>query len=84
MVTQGKALTVYGDLTMHGRTKPVVLTGEYAGAFRGPMGKQRTAFTASTTVNRLDYGITWNKAVETGAMLGDDVTVDVAVEAARP
>ncbi len=84
VVTQGKALTVSGDLTMHGRTRPVVLTGTYAGAFKDPMGKPRTAFTASTTVNRLDYGITWNKAVETGAMLGDEVTIDIAVEAVKP
>lgn len=83
VVARGKALQVYGDLTIRGRTKPVVLTGEYAGAFRDAYGKQRTAFTASTTINRLDYGVSWNKAVETGAMLGDDVTIDIAVEAVR-
>jgi polyisoprenoid-binding protein YceI len=80
---RGKALKVYGDLTMHGRTKPVVLTGEYAGAFKDAQGKQRTAFTASTTVNRLDYGLAWNRAVESGSLLGDDVTIDIAVQAVR-
>jgi polyisoprenoid-binding protein YceI len=83
VAVQGKALTVYGDLTMHGRTKPVVLTGEYSGAFKDANGKQRTAFTASTTINRLDYGLAWNKAVETGSLLGDDVTIDIAVQAVR-
>jgi polyisoprenoid-binding protein YceI len=57
--------------------------GEYAGAFRDAAGKQRTAFTASTTINRNDFGVAWNRAVESGAMLGDDVTIDVAVEAVR-
>jgi polyisoprenoid-binding protein YceI len=81
--TQGKALRVHGELTMRGRTRPVVLVGEYAGAFRDAAGKQRTAFTASTTINRNDFGVAWNRAVESGAMLGDDVTIDVAVEAVR-
>ncbi len=66
-----------------GRTKPVVLAGEYAGAFRDAQGKQRTAFTASTTINRNDFGVAWNRAVETGALLGDDVTIDIAVQAVR-
>jgi polyisoprenoid-binding protein YceI len=83
VAVRGQALTVHGDLTIRGRTRPVVLTGEYAGAFRDAYGKQRTAFTAATTINRLDYGVTWNKAVETGAMLGDDVTIAIAIEAVR-
>jgi polyisoprenoid-binding protein YceI len=83
VVTQGRALRVHGDLTMRGRTKPVVLVGEYAGAFTDPWGKARTAFTASTTVNRLDYGVSFNKAVETGTMLGDEVTIEIALQAVR-
>jgi polyisoprenoid-binding protein YceI len=80
---QGKALRVYGDLTIRGHTKPVVLAGEYGGQFKDPSGASRIAFTASTTIDRLDYGVAWNKAVETGAMLGDDVTIDIAVEAVQ-
>ncbi len=83
VVKTGKALKVYGDLTIRGRTKPVVLSGEYGGQFKDPWGATRTAFTASTTVNRNDFGVAWNKAVETGAMLGDDVTIDIAVEAVQ-
>lgn len=83
VVAQGKTLRVFGDLTIRGHTKPVVLTGEYAGAFKDASGKMRTAFTATTAINRVDYGVSWNKAVETGAMLGDDVTIDVAIEAVR-
>ena len=80
---QGNQLRILGDLTMRGVTKPVVLTGEYAGAFKDPWGKGRTAFTATTTINRQDYGVAFNKAVETGTMLGDDVTIDIALEAVR-
>jgi polyisoprenoid-binding protein YceI len=80
---QGNQLRILGDLTMHGVTRPVVLTGEYAGAFKDPWGKGRTAFTASTTINRQDFGVAYNKAVETGTMLGDDVTIDIALEAVQ-
>ena len=43
----------------------------------------RTAFTASTTVNRQDFGVSYNSVVETGTMLGDDVTIEIAVEAIK-
>ena len=80
---QGNQLRILGDLTMRGVTKPVVLTGEYAGAFKDPWGKGRTAFTATTTINRQDFGVAFNKAVETGTMLGDDVTIEIALEAVQ-
>lgn len=80
---QGNKIRVLGDLTIRGRTKPVVLLGEYGGTFRDPWGKQRVAFTAATTVNRHDFGVSWNKAVETGSMLGDEVTIDIAIEAVQ-
>ena len=80
---QGSRLTVLGDLTIRGRTKPVTLAGEYAGTFKDAMGGARTAFTATTTIDRNDFGVAWNKAVETGAMLGDDVTIEIAIEAVK-
>ena len=80
---QGNKLRILGDLTIRGKTKPVVLVGEYGGAFKDPWGKMRTAFTASTTINRHDFGVSWNKAVETGSMLGDEVTIDIALEAVQ-
>lgn len=80
---QGNKLRILGDLTIRGRTKPVVLLGEYGGAFKDPWGKQRVAFTAATTVNRHDFGVSWNKAVESGSMLGDEVTIDIAIEAVQ-
>ena len=83
VVKQGSALTVHGDLTLRGRTKPVVLTGEYAGQFKDAQGAVRTAFTATTKIDRTDFGLAWNRAVETGAMLGDEVTIDIAVQAVK-
>jgi polyisoprenoid-binding protein YceI len=79
----GSDLRVAGDLTIRGRTKPVVLVGRYIGTGKDASGQQRVAFSASTTINRLDYGVSWNRAVETGAMLGDDVTIDVTVQAVQ-
>ena len=78
---QGNAIKVYGTLTMRGKTKPVVLSGAYSGAFKDPWGKTRTAFTATTTINRQDYGVSWNSAVEAGTMLGDEVEIEIALEA---
>lgn len=83
VVKQGERLRILGDLTIRGRTKPVVLLGEYSGAFKDAQGKPRMAFTASTTINRHDFGVSWNKAVESGSMLGDEVTIDIAVQAVQ-
>lgn len=80
---QGTRLTITGDLTIKGITKPVVLTGEYTGMM-GAGARTKVGFSASTTINRLDWGITWNRAVEGGGVvLGDEVTIDINVEAAR-
>ena len=83
VVVQGNKVRILGDLTMRGVTRPVVLLGEYNGTFKDPWGKMRTAFTASTTVNRNDFGVSYNKAVETGTMLGEEVTIDIALEAVQ-
>lgn len=78
-------LTVTGDLTIRGVTKPVVLTGRYLGATAPDQrGTRRIGFEASTMINRLDYGVTWNRAVEGGGvMLGDDVRIDIVIEAMK-
>jgi len=80
----GKKLAVEGDLTMHGVTRPVTLTGEVGGTMAGPGGAKRAGFTASTTINRKDFGIEWNKTFDQGGtLLGDDVTVSIAIEAVQ-
>ncbi|MDB4950628.1 MAG: hypothetical protein JWM27_3277 [Gemmatimonadetes bacterium] len=79
----GGALKVFGNLTIRGTTKPVVLEGHYNGV-GGVPGRRRIGFEASTTVNRMDYSVTWNRAVEGGgALLGDEVEILLSVEAAE-
>ena len=81
---QGKKIWVAGDLTMRGVTKPVVLEGEYLGTTRDSSGKQRIGFEAETTINRKDFGVSWNNLVEGGgAVLGDDVTIAITVAAVQ-
>jgi polyisoprenoid-binding protein YceI len=78
----GSALTITGDLTVKGVTKRVTLAGKLSGITKKDMsGKARVGFQASTTINRKDFGLTWNKMVEGTTMLGDDVEVEIAVEA---
>lgn len=80
----GDKLKLYGDLTIRGTSKPVVLEGNYLGVQKSANGQERVGFDASVIVNRLDYGVKWNRAVEGGGMmLGDDVKIDIAVEAVR-
>src|SRR5206468_533579 len=63
-------LRVTGDLTIKDVTKPVVLDVEYGGYQpRDPMGRSRIAFTAKTEIDREEFGITWNQALETGGVL---------------
>lgn len=79
-VTDGKA-KLAGSLTMHGVTKPVILELEIGGEAADPWGSKRAGFTGTTKVDRKDYGLTWNKALETGKFLvGDEVTIDISVE----
>ena len=79
----GRTIRLAGDLTMHGVTKPVTLEGEYNGT-TGSGPQQRIGFSASGKLNRLDWGIAWNRAVEGGGMLlGDEVSLEVAISAVR-
>ncbi len=73
----GDRFTVHGDLTLRGVTRPVVLTGELGGVIVDGYGLTRAGATASTTINRHDFGVSWNAALEAGGMtLGDDITID--------
>lgn len=78
----GSKYAVHGDLTIRGTTKPVVLDVSYDGTAKDPWGNQRVAFTASTSVNRFDYGLTWNQALETGGLLvGDKIDIEIELQA---
>ncbi len=77
---EGNTLKVTGDLTIHGVTKPVVLNVEHTPETLAG-GKIRRGFTATTKINRKDYGLMWNKTIEAGGVLvGDDVTITVEGE----
>jgi polyisoprenoid-binding protein YceI len=76
--------TAYGDLTIRGVTREVALEGEYLGTSRSPYGFQVAGFSARTRINRKDYGLNWNAALETGGVLvGDEVRINLEVEAIR-
>ena len=70
-----------GDLTIRGLTREVVLDVRYAGQVRSPWGAVSAGFSARTKINRKDWELTWNQALEIGGVLvGDEVTIDVEVE----
>jgi len=71
-----------GDLTVHGTTKPVILEVDFDGGGPSPMGDERIGFSAGTEVNREDFGLTWNVALETGGLLvGKTARIELAVQA---
>lgn len=74
-------LRITGDFTMHGVTKPVVLNAEYTGSGPGPQGVKLAGFTATTKIDRQDFGVAWNHAVEGTNVLGDDIEIEISVEA---
>jgi polyisoprenoid-binding protein YceI len=75
---------VTGDLTIKGVTKPVTVDFEYTGAAVDPFGNSRIGLEGKTTVNRKDWGISWNAALETGGVLvGEKVTLEFEVSAIR-
>jgi polyisoprenoid-binding protein YceI len=77
----GEDFTIVGDLTINGVTKEVELDAEYGGRATDPMGNERTAFTAETEIDRKDYGITWNKTLDSGGLVvGDEVKIELEVE----
>lgn len=77
-------LTLVGDLTLNGVTRPVELDVEFNGAATDPFGYQRIGFEAKTRVNRKDFGLTWNAALETGGVLvSDQVTILLDISAVK-
>jgi polyisoprenoid-binding protein YceI len=73
---------VTGDLTMHGVTKSVVLPVTVLGEGKDPFGNEKLGLETALTLSRKDYGLNWNKTLETGGVLvGDEVKVQISVEA---
>jgi polyisoprenoid-binding protein YceI len=75
---------VTGDLSVRDVTRPVTLNVEFEGANASPFGDQRVAFSASTDIDREDWGLTWNVALETGGVLvGKQVRIELNVQAVK-
>src|SRR5690606_39960532 len=73
---------VTGDLTIRGVTRPVTLDTTFEGRGKDPWGGERIALTAKGAINRKDFGLTWNAALETGGVLvSDEVKLEINVEA---
>jgi len=72
---------LHGDLTIRGVTKPVVLKIEHTGTSKSPWGTENYGFEGHTKINRKDWGLTWNVALETGGVLvSDEINIDIELE----
>ena len=73
-----------GDLTLNGITKPVELDLEFNGGATDPWGNEKVSFTATGKIDRKDFGLTWNKALETGGfVVGDQVKITLEIAGAK-
>jgi polyisoprenoid-binding protein YceI len=73
-------LKIAGDLTLRCTTKPVVLDGELSQEIKDPWGNARRGFSATAKINRKDFGVSWSKVTDVGAVAGDEVKIDVQAE----
>jgi polyisoprenoid-binding protein YceI len=77
----GDDFTLVGELTLRGVTQPVTLKGELGGVIDDPYGNVRAGASASTKINRQDFGVSWNAALEAGGFtLGDEVTINLDLQ----
>lgn len=75
---------ITGDLTIRDVTRPVTIKAEVLGQAKTPWGSENIGFTGTTKINREDFGLTWNMALETGGWLvGKDITISLDVEAIK-
>ena len=80
----GDKFKVTGDLTLRGVTRPVVLDASFEGTGKDPWGGERAGFSATTSIDRREFGLEWNKALETGGLLvGEKVELTLEVEAIK-
>ena len=78
---KGEGYRVVGDLSLHGVVREVTLEAEFAGTGKDPWGNERAGFSAKASLDRREFGLVWNAALETGGVLvGDEVKVSVEVE----
>jgi polyisoprenoid-binding protein YceI len=80
----GSDYKVTGDLSIHGVTKAVIFDVDYSGNVKDPYGMQRAGLSATTKINRGDFGMTFNSPLETGGvMLSDEVKITIDLEAVK-
>lgn len=80
----GDVVEVTGDLTIRDVTRPVTVPFEYQGQATDPFGNERIGFEGSAVINRSDFGLTWNAALETGGFLvSDKITLELEVSAVK-
>ena len=83
IVVSGDSIKVTGDLTVRGVTNSVVLDTEFLGVNNDPWGNTKAGFSATTTINRKDFGVEWNAPLETGGVLvGESVNIELEIQAA--
>ena len=81
---EGSSFRLTGDLTIRGTTREVTLDAVYQGRGLDPWGGERVSFAAETTIDRRDFGLVWNQALESGGVLvSTDVKVAIDIQAVR-
>lgn len=84
IAVDGAAGTIVGDLTIAGVTRPVELAAEFLGAVRDPWDNDRAVFSAHTSINREDWGLTWNMILETGGIVvSKQIRLELEIELVR-
>ncbi|WP_099363362.1 YceI family protein [Fredinandcohnia onubensis] len=82
--TDDDEYNVTGDLTIHGTTKSETFQVVFEGAGKDPWGNEKVGFSATGKINRSDYGLVWNAALETGGVLvGDQIKISIEIEAGK-
>jgi len=84
VIPNGDVLSVTGDLTIKGTTKPVTIDFEFTGSATDPFGNERVGFEGSVVVNRKEWGVNWNAALEAGGVLvSEKVTLEFDISAIK-
>ena len=84
MSVKGDEIVTVGDLSIGGHTAPVELVWEFGGIAKDPWGNTKAGFETSATINRKDWGLQWNAALETGGFLvGEKVKLVIEIEAGK-
>lgn len=84
IVGSGSDITIHGDLTIRDQTREIVLKGHYLGSNKDGWGNEVAGFEAKGKINRKDFGLTWNKVLETGGLtVGEEVEIGLEIQAIK-